>query len=81
MSLEVSDKVPTVQEITVTYGRSGVTGPLLVALYLAIVISPLLLALAFAEKMDDSFFSQLAVSLPMIGFPILAMQFVLSYCC
>ena len=78
MSLEVSGKAPTAQETTVTYGRSGVTGPLLVALYLAIVISPLLLALAFAEKMDDSFSSQLAVSLSLIGFPILAMQFVLS---
>ena len=78
MPSKVSDETPTSQETTITYGRSGVTGPLLVALYIAIILSPLLLSLAFGGKTDGTFSSQLAVSLSMIGFPILAMQFVLS---
>jgi predicted ferric reductase len=78
MSSEVPDNAPPVQETTVIYGQSKAAGPLLVALYLAIIISPLLLALAFSEKGDDPFSWQLGMSLPLIGFPILAMQFVLS---
>ena len=78
MSSEVPDKAPRVQETTVKYGQSKAAGPLLVVLYLIIIVSPLLLALAFSKKMDETFSWQLAMSLPLIGFPILAMQFVLS---
>lgn len=74
----MSVEVPRVQGTTGMDKQSRLVGPLLVALYLIIILSPLMLVLAFGEKMDESFFSQLAMCLPMVGFPLLAMQFVLS---
>ena len=64
--------------IAVVGRRATTAGSMLLILYLAAVLSPLVLVLTFGDKGEETFLSQLAMCLPLVGFSILAMQFVLS---
>lgn len=62
-----------------SHQRSGLTGAMLrILLYVAIVLSPLILVALVRPLTDHSFVYTFGKNLALVGFTILAMQFVLS---